>query len=167
MAGFLDTLAVKEVEGSADLWVLLEPCIYHLDSPDGAEFVEAPTGMRTDFGSIPRPLHGLPGLSPHGHYKRAYVIHDKLFVAPVVRTATSARPCSFSEANAILREAMAVIDECRGGNWFQRRARAANRAIVWTGVATGGRISWNRYRREQAERGDHVSITIDEDGPSK
>lgn len=153
MAGFLDTLATKEVEDSENLWVLLEPCIYYLKTPDGDEFVEAPIGMRTDFGSVPQVFWNLPGLSPFGRYKRAYVIHDKLFIAPVIRTATSARAVSFGEANAILREAMGVLDDAHGGNWFQRRGRATTRAIVWMAVSTGGRVAWNRYRNaERASR---------------
>ena len=151
MAGFLSVLEIREVDGSDRLFVLLEPCIYHLKTADGEEFVEAPAGMTTDFGSIPQRFWNIPGLSPFGHYRRAYVIHDKLFRAPVVRTPHSARPCSFSEANAILREAMGVLDAALGGNWLTRAGRATTRALVWTAVSTGGRLSWNRYRKADRE----------------
>jgi hypothetical protein len=140
MAGFLDTLAVKEIDGDDQRWRLLEPCLYHLKVPDGDEWVDVPIGFVTDFGSIPRLLWGVPGLSPFGKYRRAYVVHDKLFRAPVVRSALSARAISFSETNDILREAMQVL----GANWWLRQ-------FVWTGVSTGGRLSWNRYRHADQE----------------
>lgn len=139
MAGFLGPLKVEEMPDGRH-WRLLEPCVYHLKTADGDEWVEAPAGFVTDFGSIPRPLWSLPGLSPHGTWRRAYVIHDKLFKAPVVRTATSARPCSFTEANGILREGMDVL----GAPWILRQ-------IVWSAVMTGGRLAWNRERRKEAQ----------------
>jgi hypothetical protein len=141
MAGFLDTLAIKEIDGDDQHWILLEPCIYHLKTPDGEEFVEAPQGFRTDFGSIPRALWNIPGLSPFGKYRRAYVIHDKLYVAPVVRTTHTARAIDRGEADAILDEAMAVL----GANWLIRKT-------VKSGVRLGGWVPWSRYRKQQAEK---------------
>ena len=139
MAGFLAPLSIQELDGDERHWRLLEPCIYHLRDPHGEEWVEAPAGMITDFGSIPRAFWNLRGLSPFGTYRRAYVIHDTLFVAPVVRTQTHARAIGFAEANAILIEAMQVL----GAGWWVR-------AIVRSGVSTGGWFTWRRYR--QADR---------------
>lgn len=141
MAGFLDTLAIKEIDGEDQRWILLEPCIYHLQSPDGAEFVEVAAGFITDFGSIPRPLWNLPGLSPFGKYRRAYCVHDRLYVAPVVRTRHTSRAIDRGEADAILDEAMAVL----GANWLIRKT-------VKSGVRLGGWLPWGRYRKQQAEK---------------
>ena len=140
MARFLEPLRIEEIVGDDQRWRLLEPCLYYLQRPDGEEWVEVPANFITDFGSIPHVLWNIPGLSPFGRLRRAYAVHDKLFVAPVVRSAHSARPCSFSEANGILREAMQVL----GANWVLRQ-------LVWTGVSTGGRLSWNRYRKKDKE----------------
>jgi hypothetical protein len=138
MAGFLGPLRVEELPDGRR-WKLLEPCVYHLKAPDGVEWVEAPLGLVTDFGSIPRPLWAVPGLSPFGRWQKAYVIHDKLFLAPVIRIGRFAvRSCSFSEANDILCEGMHVL----GANWFLRQ-------VVWAAVQTAGRIAWNRQRRRQ------------------
>jgi hypothetical protein len=137
MAGFLDTLAIKEIDGEDRKWQLLAPCPYHLKAADGDEWVDAPMGFITNFGSIPRPLWGLPGLSPFGKLRRAYVIHDKLYQAPVVRTATTARAIDREEADQILLEACEVL----GANWLNRR-------IIFRAVRLGGGVSWHRYRAQ-------------------
>lgn len=136
MAGFLGPLRVEEVAGDDRRWRLLEPCIYHLTAADGAEWVEAPLGMLTDFGSVPRPLWGIPGLSPFGKLRRAFCIHDKLYQAPVVRTATTARVIDRAEADRILLEACDVL----GASWLNRR-------IIYRGVRLGGMIAWGKHRR--------------------
>lgn len=141
MAGFLSPLSIQEIDGDDTHWMLLEPCVYHLREPDGEEWVEAPVGFVTDFGSIPRLFWNLPGLSPFGAYRRAYVIHDKLFLAPVVRTIDRARAIGFREANAILLEAMQVL----GAGWWVR-------SMVRSGVSTGGWFTWRRYRQKDANR---------------
>jgi hypothetical protein len=140
MSGFLSTLAIREIDGDDRRWILLEPCVYHLRSPHGDEWVEAPTHFVTDFGSIPRLFWNIRGLSPFGKLRRAYVIHDKLFLAPVVRSAGMARAIGLAEANAILIEAAEVL----GANWLLRR-------IIWAGVATGGRLTWRRYRKAEQD----------------
>jgi hypothetical protein len=145
MAGFLGPLRIEEMPGDDRQWRLLEPCIYHLQTAEGAEWVEAPIDFPTDFGSIPRPLWGLPGLSPFGKLRRAYVIHDKLYQAPVVRTATSARAIDRAEADRILLEACAVL----GANWL-------NRKVIYRAVRIGGRMAWNRYRR--ADRDESLTL---------
>jgi len=138
MAGFLSPLAIREIPGDDERWILLEPCVYYLKSLQGDEWVEVGEGFITDFGSIPRLLWNLPGLSPFGKYRRAYVVHDKLFIAPVVRTKTSVRVIDFTEANDILIEAMQVL----GAGWFLRK-------VIWLGVRFGGKVVWNRYREAE------------------
>ena len=135
MPGFLSAIAVREVEGDDRKWVLLEDCVYHLKADDGEEFVHAPIGFVTDFGSIPRLLWWVRGLNPTGKLRRAYVIHDKLYQAPVIRTATSARTCTREEADQVLLEASEVL----GANWIQRR-------MIYRGVRMGGWVAWNAHR---------------------
>ena len=136
VAGFLSPLAVREIEGDDEHWILLEPCIYHLKDAQGEEWVECPVGMVTDFGSIPRPLWGLPNLSPMGKFRRAYCVHDKTYIAPVVRSDTSARVIDRGEADAILKEALLVL----GATWLTRQT-------IWSAVRMGGWRAWRRYRR--------------------
>jgi len=141
MSGFLSPLHIEEIPGDNCRWRLLEPCIYRLGSPDGTEWVDVPTSFVTDFGSIPQLFWNLPGLSPFGKLRRAYVVHDKLYVAPVVRTATSARAIDRAEADRILLEAAEVL----GANWLNRR-------IIYRGVRVGGWMAWNGHRKAQAEK---------------
>ena len=138
MSGFLAPLLIREIDGDDRRWQLREPCIYYLRSPDGAEWVEAPLGFVTDFGSIPQALWWVPGLSPFGKFRRAYVIHDKLYQAPVVRTATTARVIDRQDADAILLEACDVL----GANWLNRR-------IIYRGVRVGGWVAWGKHRRDE------------------
>jgi hypothetical protein len=135
MAGFLAPLRIEELPGEDRRWRLLEPCLYHLHAPDGAEWVEVPAGFVTDFGSIPRLLWAVPGLSPFGRYRRAFAVHDKLYVAPVVRRRMGARVVTRGEADAILREALEVL-----GAWW------GTRQTIWSGVRAGGWWPWSRYR---------------------
>jgi hypothetical protein len=137
--GFLEVLRICEIDDDDCHWRLLEPCVYWLKAlpnSGGTEFVEAPKDFVTDFGSIPQVFWNLPGLSPFGRYRRAYVIHDKLYVAPVVRTMTSARAITRGEADNILEEAMGVL----GANWLVRKT-------VLSAVRMGGWVPWNRYRK--------------------
>ena len=140
MAGFLSLLAVQEIPGDDRHWRLLEPCVYHLKDEDGEEWVEAPAGFITDFGSIPRPLWSFPGLSPTGRYRRAYVIHDKLYVAPVVRSEAATRVITRREADDILGEALSVLE----ASWWDRFK-------ILTGVRVGGWRAWRRRRKADAK----------------
>lgn len=137
MAYFLEPLAVREVPGDDTHWVLLEPCIYHLTDPLGEEWVEAPVGFVTDFGSIPRPLWGIPNLSPTGKYRRAYVVHDQLYGVPVVRSQTGLRVIDRAEADAVLKEALGVL----GASWLTRLG-------IWGAVRVGGWKPWRAYRQQ-------------------
>jgi len=140
VAGFLSPLRIEEIPGDDQHWRLLEPCIYHLGEPDGQEWVEVPVGFVTDFGSIPRLFWNLPDLSPFGKFRRGYVVHDKLYIAPVIRTLTSARATTRAEADAILREALQVL----GASW-------ATRHLIYCGVRVGGWVAWRRYRAAEQD----------------
>lgn len=140
MAGFLSPLRIEEIEGDDRRWRLLDACPYHLRAPDGQEWVDVPAGFVTDFGSIPRAFWWMPGLSPFGKLRRAYAVHDKLYQAPVVRTATTARAIGREEADQTLLEACDVL----GANWVNRR-------VIYRGVRMGGWIAWNRHRARDRE----------------
>lgn len=141
MPQFHDVLHVKEIDGVDREWELLEPCIYHLHEPDGPEWVMAGTGFVTDFGSIPRILWVFPSFHPNGRFRRAYVIHDKLYRDPVILTRSpegvaGVRICHRDEADAILLEAVDVL----GANWLARR-------VIYRGVRLGGWHAWSKHRK--------------------
>lgn len=137
MAGFLSPLRVEFIDGKH--WRVLERFDYHVGRSDGEEFVQVEVGFLTDFASIPRPLWSM--WPPTGAYGKAAVIHDRLYVAPVVRTLTTARAISRKDADAIFLEGMEVL----GIGWFTRRT-------LWTAVRTGGWAPWNRYRKTDRAR---------------
>ena len=136
MAGFLSPLRIEEIPGDDRRWRLLDKCIYHLTDADGPEWVCVEDGFVTDFGSIPRILWGVRGLSPFGRLRRAFTIHDKLYQLPLVESATSTRPVTRKDADQILLEGCHVL----GASWLNRR-------VIYRGVRLGGVFAWYRYRR--------------------
>jgi hypothetical protein len=90
----------------------------------------------TDFGSIPRLLWWVRGLSPFGRLRRAYVVHDQLYQRPCVQSKAGTRPVARKEADRILLEGCHVL----GASWLNRR-------IIYRGVRLGGWVTWRRYRR--------------------
>jgi hypothetical protein len=62
--------------GDNKFWVTVEPMDYVIGSTN--DRISVPKGFVTDFASIPQGLWSL-GLSPHGQYSRAAVIHDYLY----------------------------------------------------------------------------------------
>jgi hypothetical protein len=148
MSQFLAPLRVEEIEGDDCRWRLLEPCVYHLKELNGPEWVMAGKGFETDFGSIPRFLWWLPSFHPNGRFRRAYVIHDKLYQEPVIlnRSAegvVSVRICHRDEADEILLEAITVL----GANWVAKR-------LIYRGVRLGGWHAWNKHRSQKPEADD-------------
>ena len=133
--GFLSPLRVEFLDGTH--WRVLEPFTYHLATPDGDEYVEVPIDLVTDFASIPRLLWAI--WPPTGPYGKAAVVHDRLYVAPVVRTATSARAITREEADAVFLEGMEVLRI----NWCTRRT-------LWSAVRIGGVPAWRHYRQTEA-----------------
>jgi hypothetical protein len=136
VAFFSDTLALRELPDDDRRFRLLEPCLYQLDHGGVPEWIEAPAGFVTDFGSIPQVLWGVPGLAPFGRFRRAYVIHDKLYQAPVIRSAFSARAIDKSACDQILIDAMTVLGAGKVLRFVIRRGLQTE---------TSQRI-WDRYR---------------------
>lgn len=139
MPGFLAPLRIEEIDGDDRRWTLLEECIYDLLEPGGPEFARAKKGFVTDFGSIPRLLWWVRGLSPFGRLRRAYTIHDLLYQQPVIcLRAGGHRPVTRKEADRILLEGCAVL----GASWLNRR-------LIYRGVRLWGWVTWRRYRRAE------------------
>lgn len=138
MPGFLAPLRIEELDGDDRRWRLLEKCVYHLTEPGGAEWVCVDPDFITDFGSIPRLLWWVRGLSPFGRLRRAYVVHDQLYQVPRVQSASGKRPVTRKEADRILLEGCHVL----GASWLNRR-------IIYRGVRLGGWVTWRRYRRAE------------------
>jgi hypothetical protein len=106
---------------------------YYLTDNEAGEFVDVPANFVTNFASTPRLLWNL--FPPTGSYAQAAVVHDKLFLAPVVRTAHGARPCPFAETPGIF---LSAAEAC-GTGWFARR-------IMYRMLQAFSRPSWDQYR---------------------
>jgi hypothetical protein len=136
MPGFLSPLRIEEIDGDDRRWRLIDKCIFHLTDANGPEWVCVEEHFVTDFGSIPRLLWWVRGLSPFGRLRRAYVVHDQLYQRPCVQSKAGTRPVARKEADRILLEGCHVL----GASWLNRR-------IIYRGVRLGGWVTWRRYRR--------------------
>jgi len=106
---------------------------YYLTADEGGEFVDVPAGFVTNFASTPRLTW--PILPPTGRYSQVAATHDKLFRAPVIRSAHSARPCTLGEANRIFVNGSKVL----GVSWPVRR-------LMFRMLQAFSGAAWNRYR---------------------
>ena len=97
----------------------------------GGAKVSVPAGFVTDFASIPRPLWGL--LPPTGGYGKAAVLHDWMYQSG--QWTPSGPPCERGDADGVLKEAMEDLGISRLVRW-----------TIWSGVRSGGWVSWKRYR---------------------
>lgn len=141
MPGFLSPLRIEEIPGDDRRWVLLDECIYDLTEPNGPEWVCVGKGFITDFGSIPRLLWWVRGLSPFGRLRRAYTVHDQLYQRPLVRVRTGGeRPVTRKEADRHLLDGCKVL----GASWLNRR-------LIYRGVRMWGWVTWRRYRRAERQ----------------
>jgi hypothetical protein len=99
----------------------------------GAEFVDVPDRFTTNFASTPRFVW--PIFPPTGKYAQIAVVHDKLFLAPVIRSALSARPSTREEANSIFLDGSEVL----GVSWFARK-------VMYRMLQAFSGPEWERYR---------------------
>jgi hypothetical protein len=112
--------------GDNRFWVTIEPLEYVIGStPDK---IVVPKGFVTDFASIPQAAWSL-GLSPHGQYSRAAVIHDYLYWA---------QACTREQADRLL---LIAMKESRVGSFDE--------FLVYQGVHLGGQGSWDANARER------------------
>jgi hypothetical protein len=140
--GILGRLIVEKLDDGR-LWCVDRSFRYYLTWPPpeiDPEFVDVAVGFITDFGSVPRIGRFL--IDPVGKGGKPFVVHDKLYRAPVVRVGDrTARAITRAECDQILRDAM----KAAGVN-------LAERDLVYRMVRLGGAASWNRYRQEERQR---------------
>lgn len=125
MTRFEDMLVVSPNDDGKN-WVVMEAFYYDTEvwlrgMPHDQVICQA--GFQTDFTSIPWFLWGILGAPAEGRYRRAAVIHDKLY-----------RTCGLAtrrQADAVLWEAMTV---CRTPRWTQ--------CAIYLGVRLGGHRSY-------------------------
>ena len=119
-------------------WVIRHGFRFYLTGDEAGEFVDVPDGFVTNFASTPRiAWFAFP---PTGSYAQAAVVHDKLFLAPVVRSAHSARPCPVSETPRIFASAA----EACGTSWLTRR-------VMFRMLQAFSHPSWEQYRAKDAQ----------------
>lgn len=137
MSSFTTPLQLEFIDGRT--WRVTAPFDYRLGALDSLESVRVPLGFITDFASIPRGLWNL--MPPIGLYGKAAVIHDWLYQHQLVTIdPANCRLVNRGEADEILNEAMGVLCVHRVTRW-----------LIFAGVRTGGWVSWNRYRKADAD----------------
>lgn len=127
---FEDALEVEPLDDGSN-WLILQNFYYDSDVqctglPKGCakgSRVTVEAGFTTDFASIPRVLWSLVGAPADGKYRKAAVVHDKLYRTPGLAT----RP----QADSVFLEAM----EACGVGWFARHT-------IYAGVRVGGSTSY-------------------------
>jgi hypothetical protein len=123
--------------GDNKFWIVVEPINYSVGQT--SDVIVVPKGFVTDFASIPQALWSL-GLSPHGKYSRAAVIHDYLYWS---------QSCTRKQADRLL---LIAMKESNVGGFDE--------FAVYRGVDLGGSGSWNN---NAAERGKGLPRIIPEE----
>lgn len=148
IGGILGPLRVEKLDDGKH-WMVLESFRYYLvwPAPDvDPEFVDVPAGFVTDFGSIPLIVPPL-FVDRVGKMGKAFVIHDKLYRAPVIRLGDrTAVPIDRGQCDRIMRD----VGEATKAPWRERQ-------LSYAGVRMGGFVPWNRYRNEEREIG-HAGV---------
>jgi len=108
---------------------------YYLTADEGpfGEFIDIPDGFLTNFASTPRIAWAV--FPPTGSYAQAAGGHDKLFLAPVIRTLHSARPCRFEETPGLFRDMAKACGTSR-----------IVRGAMYVFLQLGSRPAWDKYR---------------------
>lgn len=105
---------------------LLEPLEYRVGGEDSDEAIVVPAGFVTDFASIPMGLWNL--FPPLGRWARPAIVHDYLYDRG---GAVGPRSYSRAQADAIFREAMAVVG-----------VPAWRRSVMYVAVRVWGAGGW-------------------------
>jgi hypothetical protein len=106
--------------GDNKFWIVAEDMSYVIGSTK--ERIVVPMGFVTDFASIPQALWSL-GLSPHGQYSRAAIIHDYLYWS---------QGCTRAQSDRLL---LIAMKESNVGGFDE--------FAVYQGVDKGGASAWN------------------------
>jgi len=112
--------------GDNKFWITVEDMTYVIGGT--TQRIVVPKGFVTDFASIPHPLWSL-GLSPHGQYSRAAVVHDYLYWSQACTRAQSDRLLVI----AMKESSVSTFDEF----------------LVYEGVDKGGTGPWNANAAER------------------
>lgn len=115
--------------GDNKFWITVEEMPYIIGKT--TEKIVVPKGFVTDFASIPQGLWSL-GLSPHGQYSRAAIVHDYLYWS---------QGCSRDQADRLL---LIAMKESNVGKFDE--------LAVYRGVNLGGGGSWNENAREKSAK---------------
>lgn len=107
-------------------WVLVEDLTYNVG--ESGLSITVPKGFVTDFASIPQALWSF-GLSPHGRYSKAAIIHDYLYWTG---------DCTKEQADNLLLIAMKESGVC------DSKAK-----IIYEGVNLGGESAWNSNKAQR------------------
>jgi hypothetical protein len=107
-------------------WITVEDMEYTIGTT--SEKIIVPKGFVTDFASIPQPLWSF-GLSPHGQYSRAAVIHDFLYWA---------QGCTRVQSDRLL---VIAMKESEVGSFDE--------LVVFQGVRRGGSGAWASNAKER------------------
>jgi hypothetical protein len=108
-------------------WIVAQPMVYTIGST--TERVVVPRGFVTDFASIPPALAPF-GLTPHGQYSRAAIVHDYLYWS---------QGCTRAQADRLM--VIAMKESGTGG--FDEFA-------IYRGVDLGGGGAWAANTRARA-----------------
>ena len=111
--------------GDSKEWVTLEDMVYSIGSTNIT--ITVPAGFVTDFASIP-PQLALIGLSAHGQYSRAAIVHDYLYWA---------QACTRAQADRLM---VIAMKESRVGTFDE--------SAIYQGVDVFGQHAWDANRRE-------------------
>ena len=107
-------------------WITVEDMEYVVGSTNAR--IVVPKGFVTDFASIPQGLWSV-GLSPHGQYSRAAVIHDYLYWA---------QGCTREQSDRLL---VIAMKESGVGRFDE--------VAIYQGVNVGGGSSWTANANER------------------
>jgi hypothetical protein len=112
--------------GDNKFWITVEDMDYVIGSTN--DRIVVPKGFVTDFASIPQALWSL-GLSPHGQYSRAAVVHDYLYWS---------QACTRAQSDRLLVIAMK-----------ESSVSGFDEFLVYQGVDKGGTRPWNANANER------------------
>ena len=145
--------------GDNKQWIVVEDMAYTIGQTSTQ--ITVPKGFVTDFASIPQALWSL-GLSPHGQYSRAAVVHDFLYWS---------QGCTRDQADRLLVVAMKESGVASFDEWAVYSAVSAFGGLAWTNNAKeraaglprvipqtrlhppDPNMRWVDYRRMLAEQG--------------
>lgn len=113
--------------GDSQDWIVAEDMTYVIGST--SERIVVPRGFVTDFASIPEGLTPF-GLTAHGQYSRAAIVHDYLYWS---------QGCTRSQADRLM---VIAMKESGTGT--------VNENLIYRGVDLGGQGAWDANTRQRA-----------------